>query len=73
MKFHVTLQREPQGGYVVRCLELPGAMSEGETEADALANIRDAILTILDMMREQGEPVPTQPAEIRELVVAEVL
>ncbi len=70
MKFHVTLQRESQGGFVVRCLELPGAMSEGETEADALANIRDAILTILDMMREQGEPVPTQPAEIRELVVA---
>ncbi len=70
MKFHVTLQKEPQGGFVVRCLELPGAMSEGETEADALANIRDAILTILDMMREQGEPVPTQPAEIRELVVA---
>ncbi len=69
MKFHVTLQREPQGGFVVRCLELPGAMSEGETEVDALANIRDAILTILDMMREQGEPVPTEPAEIRELVV----
>ncbi len=70
MKFHVTLQKEPQGGYVIRCLELPGAMSQGETEAEALANIKDAILTVLDMMREQGEPVPTQPAEIRELIVA---
>lgn len=70
MKFHVTLQREPQGGYVVRCLELPGALSQGETEEEALTNIKDAILTILDMMREQGEPLPTQPTEIRELVVA---
>ncbi len=70
MKFHITLQKEPQGGYVVRCLELPGAMSQGETEAEAVARIKDAILTILDMMREHGESVPTEPAEIRELIVA---
>ena len=70
MKFHVTLQKEPEGGYVVRCLELPGALSQGETEEEALANIKNAILTVLDMMRKQGEVVPTQPAEIRELIVA---
>ncbi len=70
MKFHITLQKEPQGGYVVRCVELPGTLSQGETEEEAVANIKDAILTIQDMMREQGEPVPTEPAEIRELVVA---
>lgn len=70
MKFHITLQREPQGGYVVRCLGLPGAMSQGETEQEAAANVKDAILTILDMIRQQGESVPSEPAEIRELVVA---
>ncbi len=70
MKFHVTLQKERRGGYMVRCLELPRAMSQGDIKNEALANIKDAILTVLDMMREQGEAVPTQPAEIRELVVA---
>ena len=70
MKFHVTLHQESKGGYVVRCLELPGALSQGETKDEALVNIKEAILTILGMMREQGEPVPTQPAEIRELIVA---
>jgi predicted RNase H-like HicB family nuclease len=70
MKFHITLQKEPQDGYVVRCLELPGAMSQGETEEEALANIRDAILTILDMMREQGQAPTVKPVEIRELIVA---
>jgi len=70
MKFHVTLQKEPEGGYVARCLELPGALSQGETKEEALTHIKEAVLTILDMMREQGEPVPTQPAEIRELIVA---
>ncbi len=70
MKFHITLQKEPKDGYVVRCLELPGAMSQGETEEEALANIRDAILTILDMMREQGQAPAVEPTEIRELIVA---
>jgi len=70
MKFHISLQKEPQDGYVVRCLELPGAMSQGETEEEALANIRDAILTILDMMREQGQAPTVKPTEIRELIVA---
>jgi predicted RNase H-like HicB family nuclease len=69
-KFHVTLQKEPRLGYVARCLELPGALSQGETEDETLANIKNAILTISDMMREQGEPVPTEPAEIHELIVA---
>lgn len=70
MKFHITLQREPQVGYVARCLGLPGAMSQGETEEEDVANVKDVILTILDMMREQDESVPSEPAEIRELVVA---
>jgi len=45
-------------------------MSQGETEQEAAANVKDAILTILDMIRQQGESVPSEPAEIRELVVA---
>ncbi|MFQ5763046.1 MAG: type II toxin-antitoxin system HicB family antitoxin [Candidatus Bathyarchaeia archaeon] len=70
MKFHISIQKEPKGGYVVRCIELPGAMSQGETEEEAMANIKDAILTILDLMRETGEDVQIGPAEVRELVVA---
>jgi len=70
MKFHVTIQKEPHGGFVARCLELPGALSQGESEEQTLANIKDAILTILGMMKEQGEPIPTEPAEVRELIVA---
>jgi predicted RNase H-like HicB family nuclease len=40
------------------------------TKDEAMANIKDAILTVLDMMREQGEPISNQPVEIRELIVA---
>jgi predicted RNase H-like HicB family nuclease len=30
-------------GYTIRCLELPGAISQGETKEEALANIKKAV------------------------------
>lgn len=41
--FHVVLKRQKGEGYVIRCLELPGCLSEGRTEEEALENIQDAI------------------------------
>jgi predicted RNase H-like HicB family nuclease len=35
---------------MLHCLELLGSLSEGETEEEAWANVKDAILTIVDMM-----------------------
>ena len=43
MKFTVILRKEDVGGYSVRCVELPGAISEGDTKKDALKNIKEAI------------------------------
>lgn len=40
------------GGYVVQCMELPGCMSQGETEAEALDNITEAIGGVLVVMLE---------------------
>jgi predicted RNase H-like HicB family nuclease len=31
------------GGFVAECLNMPGAMSQGETELEALKNLVDAI------------------------------
>lgn len=43
-EFNIVLEEdEVDGGFVVRCLELPGCVSEGETEEEAIANIADAI------------------------------
>lgn len=43
MKWSVVLKREAEGGYSVSCPALPGCHSQGETRAEALANIKDAI------------------------------
>ena len=46
MKYFVVLKRTDEG-YSVFCPGLPGCWSQGETEAEAMANIQDAIQEFL--------------------------
>lgn len=43
MVFHVTLTRAEDGWLVVECPALPGCVSQGRDEQEALANIKEAI------------------------------
>jgi predicted RNase H-like HicB family nuclease len=43
MIFHVKIERAQDGWLVVECPALPGCVSQGQTEEEALANIREAI------------------------------
>ena len=43
MLFHVTLEQAEDGWIVVECPALPGCISQGKDEQEALANIREAI------------------------------
>jgi antitoxin HicB len=38
--------------------ELPGCISDGETRAEALADVEDAIATWIYCARKAGEPIP---------------
>ncbi|MDJ1171855.1 type II toxin-antitoxin system HicB family antitoxin [Roseofilum sp. BLCC_M154] len=49
MKWRVVLEVDPQThDWAVWCPELPGCVSAGETEAEALENIREAIALYLE-------------------------
>ena len=52
-KFRVILREDPSGGYSAQCVELPGAISEGETRAEAMKNIREAIEGYLEAFPEK--------------------
>ena len=54
MQLPVTLYRDEDDWYVVECPIIPGCMSQGETEAEALRNIQEAIQLCLDVRRAQG-------------------
>jgi len=47
MQFTVKLEESDEGGYTAQCLELPAAISEGDTKEEALENIKEAIQLVL--------------------------
>ncbi len=47
MVFHVTLTKAEDGWIVVECPALPGCVSQGESEKEALDNIKEAIVAWL--------------------------
>ncbi len=66
MKWRVILERdEASGEWAAWCPELPGCTSAGETEEDAMTNIREAIELYLE-----PDVVPLAPtAVIREVFI----
>lgn len=44
MTFHIVIEKAEDGYFVVECPSLPGCISQGKTEQEALANIKEAIL-----------------------------
>jgi predicted RNase H-like HicB family nuclease len=40
MRFPVTIYQDEEGWYVVECPLIPGCMSQGKTEEEALQNIQ---------------------------------
>ena len=60
MRYTVILQQDSDGGFVVSVPALPGCVSQGDTRAEALSNIRDAIELYVEDCRAAGDPVPTE-------------
>ena len=55
LTFTVALKNEDTGEYSVRCVELPAAISQGETEEEALRNIREAIKLVLEELEARTQ------------------
>lgn len=43
MIFHVVLEKDKGGWIVAECPSLPGCVSQGKTEEEALENVKEAI------------------------------
>jgi predicted RNase H-like HicB family nuclease len=56
MKLKVVLEPSEEGGFTVYVPSLPGCISEGETEAEALKNIQEAIALYLEVQEDDWHP-----------------
>ncbi len=43
LRFNVEIELDEDGRYIAECTDLPGCVSDGKTEEEALDNIADAI------------------------------
>ena len=68
MKLQVVLEPSDEGGFTVFVPVLPGCVSEGETEEEAMANIREAIELYLEDT-DSGDFERDKPMIIREIVL----
>jgi len=56
-KFAVAIHVEPAGGFWGEVPSLPGCYSQGETVDQLLANLREAIAGVLEVLKEEGRTV----------------
>ena len=63
------LTPDPDGGYVAQIVELPGAISQGDTVEEALANVREAAeLYLEDATAEEFAALDAHPVTAPVLV-----
>jgi predicted RNase H-like HicB family nuclease len=67
MKLQVVLEHSEDGGFTVIVPSLPGCISEGDTQEEALSNIREAIELYLEPVEDDLTLSPN--AELMELAV----
>ncbi len=69
--FSVVLEPQEGGGFTVLVPALPEVITEGDTEAEALAHAEEAIRLVLSYRRDQGIAIPSDaPPEVRLITIA---
>jgi predicted RNase H-like HicB family nuclease len=64
MKLSVTLELDESGMVVAECPAIPGCVSQGATEEEALSNIREAILGCLETRAAAGMPLTVRTVDL---------
>ena len=57
-KLPLVFEPQPEGGYTVTCPGLPELITEGDTIAEVLSNVEDALLAIIEAYEDLGRALP---------------
>ena len=70
MNYRIIIEQDEDGVFVAECPVLPGRISQGQTRAEAIENIKDAISGYIESLKKHNEPVPPSiPEEIVEVAI----
>jgi predicted RNase H-like HicB family nuclease len=65
MEVEVILYTDEDGMWIAECPAIPGCVSQGRTEAEALANIREAAAACLEVRRALGLPLTVKTVRLQ--------
>ena len=57
-KLPLVLMPQVEGGYTVTSPLLPELVTEGDSVAEALDNVKDALAAVLELYEDLGRPLP---------------
>lgn len=64
IEYTAIFEPSDQGGYVVSVPVLAGCVTQGETFEEATENIKDAIKGYLSVLKDEGQTIPQEKADI---------
>ena len=64
MKLHLVIEQDEAGYYVAEVPALPGCLSQGKTQEDALVNVKEAMEGWLEMMEAKSHLQGRQTVEV---------
>jgi predicted RNase H-like HicB family nuclease len=64
MTFAVTIDRDESGAWIAECPAIPGCVSQGDTKADAIKNVREAIEACLEVRAGRGLPLTIETRHV---------
>ena len=70
MKYTVLIHEAEEGGFWAEVPALPGCFSQGETPEEAIANVKEAIESHLEALREDNQQFPVEDNVIGTVEVA---
>ena len=65
MRYPAHFEPAPEGGFVVTFRDIPEAITQGDTESEAMAMAEDALLTAMEFYFEDKRSVPLPSAAKR--------
>ena len=63
-KFTILIQKEEEGGFSGQCLEIPGAISQGESVEELKKNMKEAIQLSVEYLEKKARKENRQVVEI---------
>ena len=64
LRYRDIIEKDEDGMFVAKVPDLPGCATEGKTRAELMKNVKEAIQTYIEALKEHGEPVPIETVQV---------